>query len=132
MEKCVCIFFLLFKYNQWIPIPWFMGKKYKILCYLKFKWKVELRALRALPCLYFIRENSNNQKRKRKGTQTDLPIVPMAMPIDQSLSSYIAEKPIVHRTCSMWRKLHTGMITSSLFGAVLSSVRIQSPQRARL
>lgn len=127
--KNVFVFFSLFKYNQCIPIPWFMGKKYKILCYLKLKWKVELRALRALPCLYFIRENSNNQKRKRKGTQTDLPIVPMAMPIDQSLSSYIAEKPIVHvhRTCSMWSKLHTGMVTSSLFSAVLSSVRIQSP-----
>lgn len=52
---------------------------------------------------------------------TFLYIVPMTISINESLSSYIEEKTRGQRACSLWRDLHKGRITSSLFGAVLSS-----------
>lgn len=69
------------------PNPTFYEKKYKVLRYLNLKLRVELRALRALPCLYTsskmaTRENSNDQKRKRKGALTDLPIKYQATTLD--------------------------------------------------
>lgn len=47
--------------------------------------------------------------------------LPMTISINESLSSYIEEKTRGQRACSLWRDLHKGRITSSLFGAVLSS-----------
>lgn len=45
----------------------------------------------------------------------------MTISINESLSSYIEEKTRGQRACSVWRDLHRGRITSSLFGAILSS-----------
>ncbi|XP_061168089.1 uncharacterized protein LOC133176992 [Saccostrea echinata] len=47
--------------------------------------------------------------------------LPMAISIDENLSLFIEERTQGQRCCPIWRELHKGRITSSLFGAVLGS-----------
>ncbi|XP_048775986.2 uncharacterized protein LOC125680430 isoform X1 [Ostrea edulis] len=41
--------------------------------------------------------------------------------IDENLSAYVEKRTKGQRSCSLWRELHKGRITSSLFGAILNA-----------
>lgn len=45
----------------------------------------------------------------------------MPVSIDDSLSMFIEQRTRGQRKCQIWKELHKGRITSSLFGAVLTS-----------
>lgn len=45
----------------------------------------------------------------------------MPVSIDDSLSLFIEQRTRGQRKCQIWKELHKGRITSSLFGAVLTS-----------
>nr|XP_034333490.1 uncharacterized protein LOC117680630 [Crassostrea gigas] len=47
--------------------------------------------------------------------------LPMPVSIDDSLSLFIEQRTRSQRKCQIWKELHKGRITSSLFGAVLAS-----------
>lgn len=47
--------------------------------------------------------------------------VPIPISIDENLSAYVEERTRGQRSCSLWRELHKGRITSSLFGAILNA-----------
>lgn len=47
--------------------------------------------------------------------------VPIPISIDENLSTYVEERTKGQRSCSLWRELHKGRITSSLFGAILNA-----------
>lgn len=47
--------------------------------------------------------------------------LPMPVSIDDSLSLFIEQRTRGQRKCQIWQELHKGRVTSSLFGAVLTS-----------
>lgn len=47
--------------------------------------------------------------------------LPIPISIEESLSNHVEERTRGQRMCSLWRELHKGRITSSIFGSVLSA-----------
>lgn len=56
-----------------------------------------------------------------KGLVLSAENLPMPVSIDDSLSLFIEQRTRGQRKCQIWKELHKGRITSSLFGAVLTS-----------